>query len=271
MKSRANIKGHPLHPILVSFPVAFFTGTLVFDMLGMIYAKHAFTETALYLEIAGICSALAAAVPGLIDFIFTVPPKSTGKKRAAKHGLTNVTMLLLFAAALFCRLNATASSSIIIGLEFVGWVLLGFAGWMGGTLVSRNQIGIDIRYAGAGKWKQEYLSAIDGEVEINNASDLQVNQMRLIIVNGTRIVIANTENGYMAFSDHCPHRGGSLAGGVMICGTVQCPWHGSQFNVKTGDVKAGPATEKIPVYPLLEKNGKLYLTINQLSDSSIIN
>jgi nitrite reductase/ring-hydroxylating ferredoxin subunit/uncharacterized membrane protein len=271
MKSRANIKGHPLHPILVSFPVAFFTGTLVFDVLGVIYAKYAFTETALYLEIAGLCSALAAAVPGLIDFIFTVPPKSTGKKRAAKHGLTNLTVVLFFAAALFCRLNTTISLFIIIGLEFIGGILLGFAGWLGGTLVSRNQIGIDIRYAGAGKWKEEYLYAADGEVEINDAGDIKTNQMKLVIVNGTRIVIANTENGYMAFSDHCTHRGGSLAGGAIICGTVQCPWHGSQFNVKTGDVKAGPATEKIPVYPLQEKNGKLYLTIHQLSNPSIIN
>jgi nitrite reductase/ring-hydroxylating ferredoxin subunit len=201
----------------------------------------------------------------LIDFIFTVPPKSTGKKRAAKHGLTNITMVLFFAAALFFRLNATTSFFIVITLEFIGWILLGFAGWLGGTLVSRNQIGIDIRYAGAGKWSEEYLSATDGEVEITDAGNIKMNQMKLIIVNGERIVIANTESGYMAFSDHCPHRGGSLAGGAMICGTVQCPWHGSQFNVSTGDVKAGPATEKIQVYPLLQKNGKLYLTIHQSS------
>jgi uncharacterized membrane protein len=54
MRSRANIKGHSLHPILVSFPVAFFTGTLVFDVLGIIYARDSFTKTALYLEIAGL-------------------------------------------------------------------------------------------------------------------------------------------------------------------------------------------------------------------------
>src|SRR5437868_5050245 len=105
MKSRANIRGHSLHPILVSFPVAFFSGTLLFDILGMISHKDPFIETALYLEIAGLCSAVAAAVPGLIDFIFTVPPKSTGKKRAARHGLTNLAVVLFFVTALFCRLN----------------------------------------------------------------------------------------------------------------------------------------------------------------------
>ena len=262
MKSKANIKGHSLHPVLVSFPVAFFTGTLIFDALGFIY-NNKFNETALYLEIAGLGSALAAAIPGLIDFIFTVPPKSTGKKRAAKHGLTNLAVILFFGTALFYRLYSTVVSHfIIVGLETAGVILLVFAGWMGGTLVSRNQIGIDIRYAGAGKWKEEYLSATGSQVEINDIDEIKLNQMRLIIVNGKRIVIAKNENGYAAFNDHCPHRGGSLAAGAMICGTVQCPWHGSQFNVATGEVKAGPATEKIPTYPLIEKNGKLYLTVS---------
>lgn len=261
MKSKANIKGHPLHPILVSFPVAFLTGALISDICGLIYHRNGFIETALYLEIGGIGFALVAAIPGLIDFIFTVPPKSTGKKRAARHGLTNLAVILFFATALFCRLYLiNVSLFIIIGLEVIGVVLLAFAGWMGGTLVSRNQIGIDIRYAGAGKCKEEYLSATNGKVEINNIEDIKLNQMRLIIVKGKRVVIAKTENGYAAFNDHCSHRGGSLAAGAMICGTVQCPWHGSQFDVKTGEIKAGPAKEKILTYPLREENGKLYLT-----------
>ena len=262
MKSIANIKGHPLHPILVTFPIAFFTGTLIFDILGILY-NPAFSQTALYLEIAGLGSALLAAIPGLIDYTFTVPPHSTGKKRAAKHGLTNVGVILFFCTALFYRLSADAPNSfIIIGLETVGEILLFFAGWMGGTLVYRNQIGVDPRYADAGKWKEEYLTAKNGQVEINNMNDLKINQMRLIHVAGKRIVIARSENGFAAFSDHCSHRGGALAGGAMICGTVQCPWHGSQFDVKTGDIKAGPAKEKIIIYPLREENGKGYVTVN---------
>ena len=86
--------------------------------------------------------------------------------------------------------------------------------------------------------------------------------MRLVHVAGKRIVIAKTESGYVAFNDNCTHRGGYLAGGAMICGTVQCPWHGSQVDVKTGDVKAGPATEKIIVYSIKENNGKLYISTN---------
>jgi uncharacterized membrane protein/nitrite reductase/ring-hydroxylating ferredoxin subunit len=261
MKSKANIKGHPLHPILVAFPIAFFTGTLIFDVLTFIL-KEDFGQTALHLEIAGLSFALIAAIPGLIDFIFTVPPKSTGKKRAAKHGLINTAVVLLFGAALYYRLKINIIEPfILLGLETAGEILLIIAGWMGGTLVYRNQIGVDPRYANAGKWKEEYLSVKDGRVEINT-DEISVNQMKLVHAAGRRIVIAKTEDGYVAFDDHCTHRGGSLAGGSLICGTVQCPWHGSQFDVKTGEIKAGPAIEKIIVYTLQQSNGKFYLQLS---------
>ena len=81
MKSKAHFKGHPLHPILVSFPIAFFIGTLVFDVLGLVYSRNDFHVTAMYLNIAGIGFALLAAVPGIIDFYFIVPPNSSAKKK----------------------------------------------------------------------------------------------------------------------------------------------------------------------------------------------
>jgi nitrite reductase/ring-hydroxylating ferredoxin subunit len=48
---------------------------------------------------------------------------------------------------------------------------------------------------------------------------------------------------------------------MMICGTVQCPWHGSQFDVHTGEVKAGPANEKINIYNVEETEGKVFLIL----------
>ena len=261
MKSKANIKGHPLHPILVCFPIAFFIGALIFDILALLNGQN-FNQTAVYMVIAGLIGGLAAAVPGFIDFIFTVPPNSTGKKRAAKHGLINLSVILVFSTSLFFRLQMQSPpKSLIVGLEIAGVVLLIFSGWLGGTLVYRNQIGVDHRYAGAGKWKEEYLTAVNGRVEFANAGELDVNQMRLIHVEGKRVVIAKTETGWVAFNDHCTHRGGSLAGGTMLCRAVQCPWHGSQFDATTGDVIAGPAKEKIIVYALEKENGKLYIKL----------
>jgi uncharacterized membrane protein/nitrite reductase/ring-hydroxylating ferredoxin subunit len=261
MKSKAQIKGHPLHPILVSFPIAFFTGTLLFDLLGLFLGRPGFHLVAYYLEMAGIAFGLLAAVPGIIDFIFTVPPKSSGKKRAATHGLTNTTMILVFTTALILRRNEETSLYLVIGLEVVGAILLSIAGWLGGTLVYRNQVGVDIRYANAGKWKEEYIDDVKGEIRVADKDELEINQMKLLHVKGKRIVLCKSEEGYAAFEDHCTHRGGSLAGGSMICGTVQCPWHGSQFDVRTGMVKAGPAKEGIHTYVVKQMDDGVYLTL----------
>lgn len=261
MKSKANFKGHPLHPILVSFPIAFFIGTLGFDILGLVYNRNEFHNTAMYLEIAGIGFALLAAVPGIIDYIFIVPPKSSAKKRATKHGLINLFLVIIFGAALVLRLQGNVSFNLVIALEIAGVILLSISGWLGGTLVYRNQIGVDIRYAYAGKWKEEYIYSIGEEITVAGTNELKSNQMKLVHVNGKRIVIAKTEKGYAAFDDHCTHRGGSLAGGAVMCGIVQCPWHGSQFDVYTGQATAGPAKDGIKTYTIKEVADKVILTI----------
>jgi nitrite reductase/ring-hydroxylating ferredoxin subunit len=74
-------------------------------------------------------------------------------------------------------------------------------------------------------------------------------------------VLGRTEEGYVAFDDRCTHRGGSLAGGVMIGGVVQCPWHGSQFDCRRGAVNAGPAEEPIATYRVTEREGRLLLAL----------
>lgn len=259
MKSKANIKGHPIHPILIAFPVVFFTSTLISDVSGLLSGSGFLWQMGKYLTAAGIISGLLAAVPGVIDFIFTVPPKSSAKNRAAKHGLINVTMLIVFTIALFYRTNDFSIPVIL--LEIAGVILLSIAGWMGGTLVSRNQIGIDPRYANAGKWKEAYLKQSTGLLEVAACDELKENQMKLLHIGSKRIVLARNGKGYVAFDDRCTHRGGSLAGGSMICGTVQCPWHGSQFDAETGELKAGPASENISVYPVSEKDGNVYLLL----------
>jgi uncharacterized membrane protein/nitrite reductase/ring-hydroxylating ferredoxin subunit len=260
MKSKASITSHPIHPLLIPFPIAFFIGTLVFDVLSVIYNNASFWQTGKYLEIGGVVMALVAAVPGIIDYIYTVPPDSSAKKRGAKHGILNTLVVILFITAYMLKRGDNGTSLIIV-LEAVGSVLLGVSGWLGGTLSYRNQIGVDPRYAEAGKWKEAYFTHNGDALEVASTDELKTDQMKLLHVSGKRIVLGKTESGYVAFDDRCSHKGGSLAGGAMICGTVQCPWHGSQFDCRTGAVKAGPAKEKIETYRITEDNGKVYLNL----------
>lgn len=267
MKSKASIKSHPIHPILVAFPIAFFSGAFLFDVLSLLLQNGNLWLVGYYLLIAGIIGALVAAVPGFIDYAYTVPPNSSAKSRATKHMLLNLVHVLVFFAAWWCRKEQNVSGLLIVAMEGVGVMVMIVAGWHGGTLVYRNQIGVDPRYAYAGKWKEERYDDSDQPIKVATCDELKVNQMKLVIIGSKRVVIARTENGLVAFNDRCTHRGGSLAGGAMICGTVQCPWHGSQFDVTSGDVKAGPAKERIHVYVLHEYDGSVYLKINPSMES----
>jgi nitrite reductase/ring-hydroxylating ferredoxin subunit len=96
---------------------------------------------------------------------------------------------------------------------------------------------------------------------VARADDLKVDQMKLLHVGDQRIVLARTSDGYVAFNDHCTHRGGSLAGGVMMCGQVQCLWHGSQFDVRTGQVRSGPAEKPITTYRVEERDDEVKLIL----------
>lgn len=258
MKSRASIKGHPLHPILVSFPIVFFISAFGTDLVQWFTRDDLYNTAADILGKAGIISALVAAIPGMIDYFSVVPPESSAKKRGTKHAILNSSAVMIYLVVLFLR-KEQASLALIVACEGVAIVLLTAAGWLGGTLVVRNQVGVDHRYANAGRWTEEHIRTDSSRVELKETEVLELNQMRLLHVNGQRIVVGRTENGLVAFDDHCTHRGGSLADGVLICSTVQCPWHGSQFDVASGKCKAGPAQQDIRTYHVMQENGKIFL------------
>lgn len=249
--------------MLIPFPIAFLAGGALFDVAGWMRDVPSWWTTGGHLGLAGIVAALLAALPGLVDYLYTVPPDSSGKTRATKHMLAMLSVVALFAAAWWIRGGAaTRPGAIGLGLELIGLGLLGVGGYMGGTLVTRNLIGIDHRYAQAGKWSEKTIKARPGQaVTVAKRDDLKQDQMKLLRIGNKRIVLARSEQGYVAFDDRCTHRGGSLAGGVMLCGTVQCLWHGSQFDVSTGKVKAGPAAKDIAVYKVTEENGEVRLLL----------
>lgn len=265
MRSRASIKGHPIHPALIPFPFAFLVGAVVFDATGILFERPTLWTTGAYLVLAGVGAALVAAVPGFIDYLFTVPPRSSGKARATKHMLLNLTAVALFALAWVLRGGAETRPELLhLLLEGSGAALLTIGGWMGGTLTFRNQIGVDHRYARAGKWSEEHVApGSDGSIVAARSGELEIDQMKLVHVNGRRIVLARTADGYVAFDDRCTHKGGSLAGGMMMCGRVQCPWHGSQFDVASGAVKAGPAKEGIETFRVEKKGDGIAVIVNR--------
>jgi nitrite reductase/ring-hydroxylating ferredoxin subunit/uncharacterized membrane protein len=263
VKTKASIKSHPIHQILIPLPIGFMVGAFVFDLLGVLLDRAELRTTGGHLALAGIFAGLLAGLFGFVDYLYSVPPGSTAKTRATKHMLANLVTLALFAVACWLRRGAGAEpTTVVLLLEGVAMITLGMAGWMGGTLVNRNFIGPDHRYSGAGKWKEVSVPERPGEpVRVAGSNELRAGQMKLIRVGGRRVVLGRTEEGYVAFDDSCTHRGGSLADGVLICGIVQCLWHGSQFDAKTGAVKGGPAKTPIPTYRVEEIGDEVRLVI----------
>src|SRR5688572_427870 len=141
MRSMASIKGHPLHPALIPFPFAFLTGAFLFDFAGWYLERPMLWIAGSYLNLAGVGFAFLAAIPGLVDYFFTVPPRSSGKRRATQHMILNVVAVILFLAAWKLR-GSFEDPPVLLTLvtEFVAVTCLMIAGYMGGTLVSRNQI-----------------------------------------------------------------------------------------------------------------------------------
>jgi nitrite reductase/ring-hydroxylating ferredoxin subunit len=87
-------------------------------------------------------------------------------------------------------------------------------------------------------------------VKIADTKDIPPSQMKAVEVAGEKICVANIEGKYYAIGNVCTHVGGPLAEGTLEGYEVECPWHGSKFDVRTGEVKRSPATRSEPTYEL---------------------
>jgi nitrite reductase/ring-hydroxylating ferredoxin subunit/uncharacterized membrane protein len=232
--------------MLIPFPFAFLTGAWGFRVAAVFSKNEDLKTVSRYLVPTGLVAGLLAAVPGVVDYLGSVPPRSSAKQRATKHALFNVGSLTLFALSWVAERKR--SRGVPLALATAGTATLCVGGWMGGTLAFRNQIGVDHRYANAGKWQEARTDGAKTDALEEASRGLEMNQMKLVHVGGRRVAVGRTGKGYVAFQDRCTHKGGPLSDGVLMCGTVQCPWHGSQFDVHTGEVKAGPAEAKIETY-----------------------
>jgi uncharacterized membrane protein/nitrite reductase/ring-hydroxylating ferredoxin subunit len=265
MLSKARIQSHPIHPMLVAFPIGLWVTSFIFDLIGAGSHEQAYFMASFYMILAGCVGAVLAALPGAIDLFAAIPPHSSARSRGYLHGGLNLLALLLFIYTAWRRGGpAGTADGMAILVSAIGVVLIGISGWLGGTLVYRNQIGVDHRYANAGKFKERTIE--DFSRPVCNQSELGDGQMMLAKIAGERIALGRYGDGLFAFADRCTHKGGPLSDGVLVGCTVQCPWHGSQFDVRTGRVVAGPAEKQIRIYQVEVRAGEVYLSIETAAE-----
>jgi uncharacterized membrane protein len=139
--STAKIGGHPIHPMLVSFPIVLFIGTLVADIVFVSTSNSMWAIGSRYLLGVGIIMAALAAIAGLTDFMGD--DRIRRSSDALKHMLANVTAVVLEIVNFFIRLNSDSAirgTGIILSAIVV--LILIYSGWKGGDLVYRHGIGV---------------------------------------------------------------------------------------------------------------------------------
>jgi uncharacterized membrane protein len=140
--STAKIGGHPIHPMLIPFPIVCFIGALVTDIVFLNNQDPGWATASRWLLGIGIVMAALAAVAGLTDFMGDDRIRRTSD--ALKHMLANVTAVVLEIVNFFVRLhNDSAIGGLGIILSAIVVLILLYSGWKGGDLVFRHGIGVE--------------------------------------------------------------------------------------------------------------------------------
>jgi uncharacterized membrane protein len=149
MYSRIKIAGHPIHPMLIAYPVALYTATLVCYIAYNTNGNPFWFKVAVVANIAGVIMAVVAAIPGFIDWLF-IPKTVKAKKTGLVHLLCNVLALICFAVAAWIENpkwnDTTPRVGVAILLSAVGFVLTLIAGFLGWSLVQKHHVGVDMDF-----------------------------------------------------------------------------------------------------------------------------
>jgi uncharacterized membrane protein len=143
MESRAKLLGHPIHPMLIVFPLGLLATAVAFDIVGLSTGDSSWFGISFWMIAAGIIGGLLAAVFGLIDW-WAIPSGTRAKAIGLWHGAGNVVVVLLFIVSWFMRRPAPADPSAgAFTLSFIAVALALVTGWLGGELVDRLGVGVD--------------------------------------------------------------------------------------------------------------------------------
>ena len=143
MESRVKVAGHPVHPILVVFPLGLLSTAVLFDIIYLVSDRSQWAVAAYYMIGAGVVGGLGAALFGWLDWM-GIPSGTRAKRIGLWHGVGNVAVLALFVLSWVLRRDNPAlppTGAIVAGLSAM--VLAVVAAWLGGEMVYRLGVGVD--------------------------------------------------------------------------------------------------------------------------------
>lgn len=148
MYSRVKLLGHPVHPMLVAYPIALYTWTLVSYLIYLVGGDTFWFKVAVVTNIAAIIMAAITAVPGFIDWALGIPSGSPAKAHGQTHLLLNVAALVLFIINAIIHTGQFLSPDpdrvwgFIIAL--IGVICTVGAGFLGWTMIQNDHVGVEM-------------------------------------------------------------------------------------------------------------------------------
>lgn len=234
--------GHPLHPLLASLPTGAMVSTVTLDVVDALGGHGAELRGASRLTLGvGIVGSLGAAVTGVNDWQHT---QEQARRVGLVHGALNAAATGLYVLSWLDRgrgrhVRGVAATALGYGVTVI-------SGYLGAGLVYRFGTGVD--QSGARLDLAQWTPLLA-------ESELEAGKPRRLQVAGTGVVLLRDGEQVLAVGEYCPHLAAPMQDGWVDRGRIVCPWHGSQFEPRTGTVLRGPATAPLPCYPTRVRAG----------------
>jgi nitrite reductase/ring-hydroxylating ferredoxin subunit len=244
--------GHPLHPPLTDVVVGSWTSATLLDLTGG--DDGAAAER--LIEI-GLAAAVPTALAGAMDWSDSEAVDDRVRRTGVVHAASNITALGLYAASLAARKSGRTGRGKALALAGAG--VLSVGGFLGGHLsftlgVGVNQTAFDER------------DVPDDWTDAGAADWYKPDEPRRAVVGDTPVMVVRSADGLHALHDRCSHRGCSLADMGSVEGSVvTCGCHGSQFDLRDGSLRRGPAAAFQPTYEARESEGRIQIRLTPSS------
>jgi nitrite reductase/ring-hydroxylating ferredoxin subunit/uncharacterized membrane protein len=231
------VLGHPLHPVLIAFPIGSWSAATVLDIC------RGDRDARRMLVGFGLLAALPTALAGASDWLSTT---GGARRLGLAHAAGNSGALALETLSWLARRHGRHGRGTLLSLAATGF--LGAGIWLGEHLVYGRGVGVDTTTF---EHLPEVWTDVAAETDIPAGGGLYID------VDGLPVLLSRLPDGIVALVDRCTHRGGPLHEGTFADGCVTCPWHGSKFDLRTGQVVGGPASRPEPRFDVQTLNGRV--------------
>ena len=232
--------GHPLHALITDVPIGALTVTIVLDLIGQPTAADVTL-------LVGVLTMLGAALAGFADYSTT---DGRARVRATVHSLLMLVSLVIYLVSLVIRATGPANRALPIALSIVAYVILAGGAFVGGDVVYLlgNVVDRHAWRSSGTKWQPLQVGETAGGTAGETPREIAEGSLVKARLGIQDLVLIRTGDTILALHNQCAHAGGPLDEGTLVDGCVECPWHGSRFEVATGRRRRGPTVYDQPTY-----------------------